>query len=310
MTVPNFRAHIGESIQFIKSDGTVYELNSPPSRGVLDMTGWGKPNEQFDMITGPFQHGETPLGYRLSPRSITLTLVHAYCSRTELLNGRSTLLDQMGINNASPNSPVAGTLRWAYQVGNTYVTRDLKVFLRKGFGFAPLDGWQNWAVIESIEFYAPDPTIYDPAVKTTTINTFTATLTYPMTFPFTLGSHVGTATIAYTGTWETYPIIRATGPLATVEIVNATTGKKIELDYILSLGEYVDFDLNYGQKTVLNNFGMDVSGYVLDTSDLADFSIVHDPVVAGGNNVINVYTIAATTGSAVSLAYYNRYYGI
>lgn len=299
-----------QEIQFIKSDGTVYNLHSPPTRAVLNMTGWGKPSQAFHTTAGPFQHGETPVSFRLTPRTIGLTLSHKYLSRSELYNGRSELLSQMGINNSSPNDPLPGVLRWHYIVNGVYTRRDLDVFTVRGLGYAPLDGWRQQDVQEDLEFTAFNPIIYDPTVRTATINSFTSGLIFPVIFPFVLGASYGTTNITYAGTWEEYPTITVTGPASGIYIENTTTGKKLRLDYMVSLGETVTFVLTYDHKSVTSSTGADLSEFLSDDSDLGEFALQYDPIVAGGINTIVVYTIGATAGTTFVFTYYNRYYGI
>jgi hypothetical protein len=309
--VPNWRHPEGEEIQFIKSDGTVYNLHSPPSRAVRSMAGWGKPPETRNEIVGPFQHGNTVVSYRLQPRTISLELLHKYCSRSELYSGRSELLDQMGLNNASPNAPIPGVLRWRYIENSLYKIRDLDVYLTRGLGFQPLEGWRHWSVQEGLEFIAPNPVIYEPVTRTTTLNSFTSTLTFPITFPFVLGASYSTASITYAGTWETFPTIVVTGPAAGVYIENQTTGKLLRLNYVVSPGETVTFTLTYNGRAITNNIGLSLLGYLSDDSNLGEFGLQHDPIVAGGINVINVYTSGIVAGTtSIVFNYYNRYYGI
>lgn len=300
----------GELIQFIRSDGTIFDLNSPPSRGLFNMAGWGKPPDDKHTISGPYQHGETMVSYRLRPRTITLDIAHPHISRSEWHTGRSQLLGQMGLNNASPNSPVAGVLRWEYFENTVHKIRCLDVFLNRGLGFTPLEGWRQWTVAEGLEFIAPNPVVYDPTEQTGDIDTFTETLIFPTSFPFVLGAYYGTTSITYTGTWETNPTITVTGPAVGVFIENYTTQKFLRLGYTVSLGETITFSLNYDTKTIESSTGADLLSYLSDDSDLGEFSLLPDPIVAGGVNVINVYTIGATGATTFSFTYLNRYYGI
>lgn len=299
-----------EQLTFIRSDGEEFLLNMPPTRAVMNMTGWGKPVETMHSISGPFQHGNTVVSYRLNPRTISLDLYHRECSRDEWHTGRSRLVNQMGLNNASSNSPVSGVLKWEYFIDSVLITRCLDVFLTKGLGFTPLSGWQKNAVLESLEFTAPNPVIYDPTERTSTVSSFTLGLVFPATFPVVLGSYGGSATIVYTGTWETTPQIAITGPAAGVYIANATTGKEIRFDYSISGLETVTFTLTQNNVSVVNNYGDDLISYVLDESDLNEFNLQPSSIVAGGSNVINVYVGGAAVPTTVVLTYLNRFYGI
>ncbi len=310
MTVQNWRTRPYQEIQFIKSDGTVYNLHSPPHRTVRNMTGWGKPPDQKRTISGPYQHGDTYVSYRLTPRTITLDLFHQYISRSELYRGRSELLDQMGLANASPNAPESGVLRWRYLQNNVYTVRDLDVVLEQGLGFTPLDGWREWSVAEGIEFTAHNPVIYDPTVKTATINSWAATMIFPTTLPFVLGAHYGTVNITYAGTWESFPTITITGPTSGIYIENASTGYFLRLDYTVSASETVTITLTYNNRSIVNNAGQSLMDSLSDDSDLGNFSIQTDEIVPNGINTFNVYTFGPDTTTTVVLTYLNRYYGL
>lgn len=302
-------AKMTELVDFIRSDGVVFPLQSPPSRFLLSNTGWGKPGETFSYSSGAFQHGESPISYRLSPRTISMAVSHRFKDRSEYWAGRSTLLSQMGLNNAGSNSPTEGTLRIKYYQDNLVKTRCLDVFLRNGLGYEKNDGWQEFSIVESLEFVAPDPVVYDPAIKTSTINTFSASLILPVTFPFILGAYYGSSTITYAGTWESYPTIAVTGPATDFYIENVTTGAKIRLNYSISAGETVTFDLSYDKKLVYNNFGISLTEFVRD-SDLDQFALLPSIQVTGGINSIYVSLDGYAAATSAVLTYYDRYYGI
>lgn len=296
-----------EILDFIKSDGTVYPLQSPPSRLVISNTGWGKPGDALSTTSGPYQHGVSPVSFRLIPRTIQISLQHTYANRSDYWSGRSQLLSQLSINNASPNAPVTGVLRLKYYENDLVKTRCLDVFLKNGLVYEQPENWQGFSIVENLEFEAENPIIYDPAVKTSTINSFTASLILPMTFPFVLGGYYGTSAITYTGTWESFPTIAVAGPATDFFIENLSTGAIIRLSYTISVGETVTFNLSYDSKTITNNFGQNLLPYLRGT-DLTVFSLSH--LVTGGINNFLVYLDGYAASTSIVLSYYNRYYGI
>lgn len=310
MTVQNWRVKSWEELQFVKSDGTVYNLIAPPTRNVLNMEGWGKPPERFHTISGPYQQGDSVISYRLKPRTISLELVNREPSRDEWMYRRSQLLDQMGINNASPNSPVPGVLRWHFIQDNTYKIRALDVFLTRGLVYTPLSDWRSHSLVESLEFTANNPIVYDPTVKTLTINSFTSQLRFNMTYPFVLGTSVGSGNITYVGTWESYPTIIITGPAGGIYIENVTTGKKLRLDYTVSIGETVTITLTYENKTIVNDLGQSLINYLSEDSDLVDFSLQSSNIVSGGINSFYVYLSGPGATTSVVFSYTDKYYGV
>ena len=217
----------------------------------------------------------------------------------------------MGLNNASPNAPQEGVLRWRYIEDDVYKVRDLDVYLSRGLGFQPLESWRSWAVQEGLEFIAPNPVIYDPAVKTGTVSSFAATLTFSMYFPFVLGAMYGTANITYAGTWETHPTIIITGPAAGVYVENRSTGNFLRFNYVISAGEVVTITTAYNNRTITNGAGQNLLPYLSDDSTFGEFTLQPDPIITGGVNTIDVYTDGAVAGTTtIVLSYLNRYYGI
>jgi hypothetical protein len=115
----------------------------------------------------------------------------------------------------------------------------------------------------------------------------------------------------YTGTWQTFPLIYITGPMQGPVIRNLSTGEYIALDYSVSGGEVVTITLDYGNKTVTNNFGVNLIGIVTSDSDLATFHIAPAPEAVHGENIIRVIGGGAIIGvTKVELWYYTRYIGI
>jgi hypothetical protein len=274
------------------------------------MTGWGKPPEQIHTIAGPYQHGNSVLSYRLTPRTISMELVTRECSRDEWFNRRSRLLDQMGLNNALPNAPVPGVLRWHFIENNVYKRRDLDVFLTRGLAYEPLSNWRSHSLVENLEFTANNPVIYDPTPKSSVISTWTDELIFPATFPIVLGASYGTVSITYAGTWESFPTIVIAGPASGIYIENVSTGYFLRLDYNISVGETVTITLTYNARSVINNLGQSLIEHMSEDSSLGNFTLQTDEIVAGGVNIFYVYTISPDTTTRVTLNYLDRYYGI
>lgn len=295
-------------IQYIRSDGQIFNLHMPPTRAVMQMTGWGRPSNTTHSVSGPYQHGTTVVSHRLEPRTISMTLVHRDCSRSGWYDMRTRILGNMGINNASSNAPEMGTLKWIYLQNGVYTQRAVDCFLTSGLTFQPLSGWRQHSIQESLEFFCPNPVIYDPVVKTVSAFTLSEELELPVTFPFVLGTWYDTNVVTYAGTWEEYPTIAVTGPTDGFYIENLDTGAIIRLNYEIQSNETVTFDLTYGNKTITNNFEENLLRYITEDSDLAQFAFYHDPVLSGGSNEIAV--AVSDSNASVSISYYNRYYGI
>lgn len=298
-----------ESIQFITSDGLKYNLHNPPKRGVLSIDGFGLPPWEMSTSKGPFQHGESPESVRLQTRTVGVTLRHQGLNRTEYWGTRGTLLDYMRMNRASVNAPVPGVLRWISYRNGVKTIRDLDVFLTDGLLYKAPTGWDHFAVQEDLTFTAFNPVVYDPTAQVNTITSFVYGLILPITFPIVLGLALATANITYLGTWSEYPIITITGPAVGFFIQNVSTGILIGLNYTISTGETVTIDLRYDRKTITNNLGDDLIGYVSSNSEVGNFSLEPNPLITNGINEILLGVDGPTSDTSVVITHYRRYIG-
>lgn len=312
MTVPKSRVPVVEKLIYITPDGESFSLHEPSAkRAVTQVEGFGMPPYDVNTTRSPYQHGETPLSVRLNPRTIRVTLRHSECDRSSYWGTRSTLVDRMRPNRVSLNASEAGVLRRIYYINGVKTIRDVKVFLREGlvFSYPAASTWDMFGINEQLVFEALDPVIYDPTASTATITTFTAELDLAMVFPFVLGSYVNTQNVTYTGTWFSFPTVVATGPIADLGIINTAIDKRVSLEYVISAGEVVTFDLRDGVKTITNDAGVDLLPYALN-SDLVNFAVHPDPYVAGGLNPIQFICTSYGAGSSIVFSYYTRYIGI
>lgn len=297
-------------IQYIRPDGTIINLNSPPRRLARNMSGWGYPPLNIHQIAGPYQHGTSVLGYRFQPRTITLDLMFTGVSRHEWWGERTKLISRMGLQTTNPNYTELGTLRWEYVENSVIKQRDVDCYLNRGLLYSPNPQWREWGLVESLEFVAADPIIYDPTQVTVTVGPYVEQLVLPMEFPFILGVIGATESITYTGSWATFPIIEVDGPTNGVYIENSTLEYNIRMDYFIDTGVTVTFDLSLGAKTVTDNLGNNLINYVSPDSNLAQFVIEQDPFAPGGLNDFIIYLSDTDTPTEVRIKYYTRYIGI
>jgi hypothetical protein len=274
------------------------------------MTGWGYAPIRTHNVTGPFQHGTSVLGYRFQPRTITLDVIKKNCTRSAWFDERSRLIDRLGLQTTNPNLPELGRLQWEYIQNDEVEIRALDCYLNRGLSYNPDPQWWQFGILESLEFIASDPIIYDPTQITVTIDTFEEELILPMTFPFILGSHTATQNVTYDGTWPEYPIIEVDGPTNGVYIENTTLDFFIQFDYFIPTGVTVTFDLTIGAKTVSDDSGNNLIQYVTAGSNLAQFVLERDPFAVGGVNTFFVALVDIDTTTEIRIKYFNRYVGI
>lgn len=301
---------IGQAIQFIRNDGAVIDLHSPPTRAVTAMSGWGMPEFASHQISGPYQHGTSFVSYRLAPRTINIAINYKGDSRGDWYRERNALLNQLGLNATSANLPVLGTLRWQYlNTAGAIITRDIDCYLNSGLLFTDKDGWREWNIAEPLEFIAPNPVIYDPEVIEEDF-TFVEGLVLPASFPIVLGTLIGANTITYEGTWESYPIIEILGPTNGFFIWNFSADVIISMNYNISVGETVTIDLTSSVKVVTNDLGQNLIKYITTDSDMGTFALYNNPILTNGTNIMYAGVYDNSVDTSVTIKYTNKYYGI
>lgn len=318
MTVKNMRTPFIEKYQYITPDGIVYEMHDPPDRYVMFYEGDGIASAKFDVRSGPFQHGQSVNSYRLNPRKIDVIVRHNGCSREDYLTNRVGLSDILRHSRTGDNNPQPGQLRRYFADGTL---RDLDVFLTTPPVYTWSNAWDSFSVQETLGFTAYNPIMYDPTLMTSSSVNFLAspstytTLRFPISFPINFSVVYDVLvtkvqTINYVGNWEEYPTIVVTGPGEQLTILHQETGDQISLgDYPISDGEVVTINLGYGEKTITNNYGASLLGYVSDISNLTRFRLLPDPLSAGGINTISATMSAGSELSSVEIQYKNRYEG-
>lgn len=138
-------------------------------------------------------------------------------------------------------------------------------------GFVPLD----------IEFIATDPGFYADEETTTEVplgwltgGGFAAPVVAPIYVQSgtTAADRPGWATNA--GTGQAWPVIRITGPVANVSVINATTGRRLDLPTLnLAAGQWVEIDTRPGRRTVRRENGGNASTLLTPSSRADLFSL-------------------------------------
>jgi hypothetical protein len=287
--------------------GVTYNLSSYDPTTGIDMQYIGGLNlggAPLHAITtrGALQQGDTMLDFRLDPRIITLIW---YVSGNTL-SALTAQLDKY--HQIFAPSMTLGTL---------IITRDDgTVRAIDNYYIGGLDNDIDpkiYALRLPVQLRCPDPTWYDPSQQVVSmVSGVSGTPTpYPYVIPVTYGSALNqTVSVSYTGTWRSYPIIEATGPITGFSITNDSTGENISLSSAIPAGSTYRFDLRYGYKTVRDQTNVNKIATVTSGSDLATFSIESAPAVPGGVNALSISGTGGTAASAVSLYYYTRYHGI
>lgn len=297
-----------EADYLITTDGKTYPLQSYGWRAVLADNGRGIPTITYQTARGYKQHGVTVRDYRLEARIISLQFYDAACGRQDLWDRRYKLIDILRPNRGGPM-----TLRKVMPNGTR---RDIQCWLQAGADFSgEAPNTLLRAAEAPLQLLCPDPSFYDPALVSTLL---TASTTGELTFPITFDtdgivfetSDFVSSSIAYTGTWRSYPIIVITGPYSWVRVENQTVGANFTLTVGQAPGAVITVDLTPGAQTVTDAGGNVLYGHFSADSNLVDWYLAADPEAAGGVNVISADAGGRDASTSVTVRYYTRYIGL
>jgi hypothetical protein len=273
---------------YLSPDGDVHNLHDFDARAIMSHDGYGMPPLEWHTSRAPFLHGETALDYRLRPRNIRLIVHWKARSRQDYWDKRAELLDAIRPNRSATASP--GILRKVLPNGDI---RDIEVQLLSGPSFGPErpDRWEEWSFEEVVQFTAWMPTFFDPAQQT-----------------YAAAPLVGVGNIVCPGTWRSWPVIEYVGPITDPVITNTTIGEAITLTYAIPNGRTVAIALTPGLKTVTDDLGVNLIGYV--TGDLATWRLEVDPIAADGINQIQFAVGWSAAPAAMNVYWYDHWIGI
>lgn len=89
-----------ELVQVITPDGETIDLTTGSDKGdwVINQSGWGMPDIDYQSQQGPFQHGVSVRDYRLKPRTVQLLIRQQACDRDNYWEKRTALLNTFRVN--------------------------------------------------------------------------------------------------------------------------------------------------------------------------------------------------------------------
>lgn len=303
--------HLIEFDSYIAPDGKEYNLNDGATRFLLGQGGHGMPGIVYMTEQAPFQHGVTPLDYRVQPRLIQMLHRRNGNSRDRFWDNRSLAINLLRPNRQLAASFATGQLRKILPNGEI---RDLDVLIDQGPSFPMRDPgqWDEFGWSEVIRFVAFTPIFYNPtAIETTFSLSSLSNLVFPITFPIQFGTSLlnDSQIITYTGTWLEFPVFEIDGPLNGVTIYNDTTGESFQILYSIGAGDMVTINLADRLKTVVSLVDGDIQGTVV--GDLGTWHIAPDPEATDGLNTIRITGTNAVAGQTeVRLSHNSRYIGM
>lgn len=278
---------------------------------LVSINGIGTPPIRRLTARGPFQDGDSDLGFRLDARTFNLVLFFNAADRATADTYRAQLYDYI--------KPMGGALQLRCTRDDGEI-RQMDCYPVGVIDMPVSDTDRMFASQKiAVQLRAADPVWYDPQLKYWGAVGGGATgasgFAVPVTVPWVQANNTFISTqlpITYSGSWASYPIVEITGPGTGITLENTTTGHVLDFPLLaLAGGETVTIDLRYGYKTVTDGTGANVIDELSDDSDLAEWHLAAAPEASGGTNLLQ-FTVdaSATSATSVRLSYYHRYIGL
>lgn len=288
-----------KKLAFILEDGFTQEFGSTgyPAH-FLYLDGAGVPNVNRIQKRVPARHGVKDRGFRLAERRMTLALFVEAQAADEAVG--AALYDRLAY--------VFGPTETAIQMRITRMDdqiRQIDVYADSQIDFTQSDRIGGSTKV-LVPLYAPDPSFYNPTIRTQTASINAASTT---------------VNIDVTGTtYRDYPIVEVTGPATSLRIAATYANIDFRLQTAIPSGETFRFDFRRGKKIALRTSdGADRMSYVnptymdgwrymriLSPKDLSALKIA-----AGGAATATMdFTVTCSgtnASSQIKFYWYNRY---
>jgi hypothetical protein len=294
---------LDEFTQELVRGGTAYNLTSGTLSYLMDYNGFGLPPAQNFYERAPLQDGNTRRGFRLDARSFQETFyIPAACVKKRQRN----LNDFLNLLSLSDD-----LLTFRFILPDRSV-RLIDFTLESTIDVASDDRIsriRDYGQVVACQFLAPDPTFYEATAQVVTFELEGDEGTpVPTPVPTPIGPDEldDTAIILYTGSANSYPVIRINGPVIDPLIVNETTDASIEFvaDTEIALADWWQIDTKAG--TIVDQSGANQLGSLSADSSLSAFYLLREQEAPSGNTV-TVTGTRVSGATSVTLTYYIRH---
>lgn len=296
---------LDEFTQELIRGSDVYNLTSGALSYLMDYNGLGLPPAQNFYERAPLQDGNTRRGFRLDPRNFQETFYIPAACRTKRQRVLGDFLDILSLDDS--------LLTFRFILPD-YSVRQIDFVLESTIDVASgdrLSRTRDYGQLVACQFLAPDPTFYEPTAQ---VVTFELTpeesegFPVPTPVPTPIGADEldDTAIILYSGSANSYPVIRINGPITNPVITNETTDVTIQFAAAteIVLGDWWQIDFKAG--TIVDASGANRLGELSTTSSLALFYLLREREAPSGNT-ITVTGTRVSGATSVTLTYYVRH---
>jgi len=290
-----------------------YDTSSGLTFNLLEFADVGLPGIERITQRGAFQHGDTNVDYRLSPRTFSIRGLVKASNSYEHMNVRDRLSKIFKVNN-TPGTITITSTRFEGMIVDV-IKRSIDCVVGGGLNFTS-DTAAGYDVYYDIQLRADSPLWYEPVpfVRYITNSVEGNPTDIPAVIPRTYGSETinNTSSIFYDATFLTYPdftIIGGDGGITNLAIYNVTQNTVIRITSIPANATYY-VNLRYGNKTVIDQNGTNVTYVVDPSSNFTTFAIVPSTNFSSLTNVITVESDSSSANSSVIMTYYKQFTSI
>lgn len=291
-------------------DGVTLELSDRTPFDVVSVDGIGLGPVRRLTERGPFQIGVRDVGYRFDERLLSLVLVSNSDSKADADAARDDLFwqlrpgdDAITLQCTRDDAELRQLLVHAVNVVDAADNQGERIGALQRYALqfmAAFPFWRHptpgyWLVLGATdpESGGTDPTQtagYEVPTEVPTITVESSGLDY--VFP-----------VQYSGTADSYPLITIYGPASGVVIENETAVTTLSLPALtIADGEYVEIDLSFDAKTVIDDGGGNQIAELSAGSDIVSWRLV-----PGTNSVRFTVGSAATANTGLKVVYTINY---
>jgi hypothetical protein len=256
--------------------------------------GFGMPDWTYYESTSPAFDGSSVRGHRAEAREITLPVLIFGDTRADMLARYRALVADLKPRRSQP-----GTLTVTARDGST--VRGIRGYYAGGMGGQDDHvAWGMRHISAAVVIRCPSPHFLGEEISQTfrlgEVGEF-----YPFTIPWTVSDSqvLGSVTVDNVGDADTYPVFTITGPVASANLTNTTTGQTISVSPGVDAGDVMVIDTRETRRSVI------VNGTENRYGDLTADSVLW-PLVEGPNDIA-LEMPGADQDSALTVAYQLRY---
>ncbi|MFF8990040.1 phage distal tail protein [Streptomyces sp. NPDC014983] len=244
---------------------------------ISDVEGLGAAELRTQDVMNPADDGAFPGVDLYAPRTVRIE------AGIRTAGDPAAALDKLAeIEAVAANAAIRRTAGALAQLRLRWPGRGTRVLfgrIRRAEAVSAAQAIHGWIPLD-LEFTALDPRLHDDEVSSVTlpldISNSTEGFTAPLIAPITTGiatPETRPGWVVNDGNTGAWPTIRITGPVANPRILHVDSGRVLDLDITLGVGERIDIETRPGTRWVLRNGSGNAASALSGASRLDLFQI-------------------------------------